>query len=121
VDLADIGETAPTFAALAVFASGTSTFRGIGHLRGHETDRLAALEREISTLGGNIQQTDDGLIIGPASLTGGRFRTYDDHRMATTGAIIGLRVPGVLVENIDTTAKTLPNFAHLWSTAIVGN
>ena len=121
VNLADIGETAPTFAALAVFASGTSTLRGIGHLRGHETDRLAALEREISTLGGNIQQTDDGLIIGPASLTAGRFRTYDDHRMATTGAIIGLRVPGVLVENIDTTAKTLPNFAHLWSTTIAGN
>jgi 3-phosphoshikimate 1-carboxyvinyltransferase len=121
VDLADIGETAPTMAALAVFASGTSTLRGIGHLRGHETDRLAALEREISTLGGNIQQTDDGLIIGPASLTAGPFRTYDDHRMATTGAIIGLRVSGVQVENIDTTAKTLPNFTHLWSTAIVGD
>lgn len=120
VDLADIGETAPTMAALAVFASGTSTLRGIGHLRGHETDRLAALEREISGLGGAIQQTEDGLIIGPASLKGGHFHSYDDHRMATTGAIIGLRVPDVLVENIGTTAKTLPNFAHLWSTAIVG-
>lgn len=120
VDLADIGETAPTMTALAVFASGTSTLRGIGHLRGHETDRLAALEREISGLGGAIQQTDDGLIIGPSTLGGGHFRTYDDHRMATTGAIIGLRVSGVLVENIDTTAKTLPNFAQLWSAAIVG-
>lgn len=121
VDLADIGETAPTMAALAVFAGGTSTLRGIGHLRGHETDRLAALEREISSLGGNIQQTDDGLVIGPATLDGGHFHSYDDHRMATTGAIIGLRVPGVFVENIGTTAKTLPNFTHLWSAVTVGD
>lgn len=121
VDLADIGETAPTMAALAVFATGTSELRGIGHLRGHETDRLAALEREISALGGAIQQTDDGLIIEPATLQGGNFHSYDDHRMATTGAIIGLRVPGVLVENIDTTAKTLPNFAELWATVVTGS
>lgn len=121
VDLSDIGETAPTMAALAVFAAGTSSLRGIDHLRGHETDRLAALEREISALGGIIQQTDDGLTIAPATLRAGNFHSYDDHRMATTGAIIGLKVPGVLVENIDTTAKTLPNFAELWATAVAGS
>lgn len=121
VDLSEIGETAPTMAALAVFASGTSSLRGIDHLRGHETDRLAALEHEISALGGMIRQTDDGLTIEPATLRGGNFHSYDDHRMATTGAIIGLRVPGVLVENIDTTAKTLPNFAEMWATTVAGS
>lgn len=120
VDLADIGETAPTMAAIALFASGPSTLRGIAHLRGHETDRLAALEKEISNLGGSIQQTEDGLIIEPAPLYEGTFHTYHDHRMATTGAIIGLRVPGVMVENIQTTSKTLPNFTELWTSAIAG-
>lgn len=114
VDLSDIGETAPTMAAIAVFADGQSVLRGIGHLRGHETDRLAALEREISGLGGAVEQTDDGLIITARELHGGRFHTYDDHRMATTGAIIGLRIPEILVENIDTTAKTLPAFTRMW-------
>jgi 3-phosphoshikimate 1-carboxyvinyltransferase len=120
VDLADIGETAPTMAAIALFASGPSTLRGIAHLRGHETDRLAALETEISNLGGMIQQTNDGLTIKPAPLHGGRFQTYHDHRMATTGAIIGLRVPEVMVENIHTTSKTLPNFTELWTSATTG-
>lgn len=115
MDLSDIGETAPTMAAIATFADGPSVLRGIGHLRGHETDRLAALEKEIGGLGCVIEATDDGLHIQPADLHGGSFRTYDDHRMATTAAIIGLKVPGVLVENIATTAKTLPDFPVLWS------
>lgn len=121
IDLADIGETAPTIAAIALFAEGTSTLRGIAHLRGHETDRLAALEEEISGLGGEIEQTSDGLIIKPSRLRGGPFHTYHDHRMATTGAIIGLRVPDVLVENVGTTGKTLPNFPSLWVSATQGN
>jgi 3-phosphoshikimate 1-carboxyvinyltransferase len=115
MDLSDIGETAPTMVAIATFADGPSTLRGIGHLRGHETDRLAALEREISGLGGLIEATADALRIQPADLHEGSFHTYDDHRMATTAAIIGLKVPGVLVENIATTAKTLPDFPALWS------
>lgn len=119
VDLSEIGETAPSFAAMAVFADGPSLLRGIGHLRGHETDRLAALETELSNLGVAVEQTEDGLRIEPAPLRGGRFHSYEDHRMATTGAIIGLRVPGVEVENIDTTAKTLPGFPSRWS-ALVG-
>jgi 3-phosphoshikimate 1-carboxyvinyltransferase len=120
VDLSDIGETAPTMTAICAFASGPCTLRGIAHLRGHETDRLAALEREITSLGGSIQQTEDGLEIEPSAMRGGNFHSYDDHRMATTGAIIGLRVPGVVVENIDTTAKTLPDFAELWATTVLG-
>ena len=91
--------------------------RGIGHIRGHETDRLAALG-EIAGLGGSITQTSDGLRIEPSTLRAGTFHTYDDHRMATTAAIIGARVEGIDVENIETTAKTLPDFANLWSAVI---
>lgn len=120
VDLADIGETAPTMAAIAVFADGTSTLRGISHLRGHETDRLAALECEINSLGGAVTQTDDGLTIEAKPLRGGRFHTYHDHRMATTGAVIGLRVPDLLVQDVATTSKTLPNFPALWASTIQG-
>ena len=117
-DLRDVGELTPTLAALAALARTPSRFHGIAHLRGHETDRLAALVREINALGGNAEETSDGLHITPAALHGGRFHTYADHRMATAGAIIGLGVPGVEVEDIDTTSKTLPGFVDRW-TALV--
>ena len=100
-------------------AATPSRLRGISHLRGHETDRLAALVAEINALGGNAEETEDGLIITPAPLHGGVFHSYHDHRMATAGAIIGLAVPGVEVENIATTAKTMPNFPAMWA-AMVG-
>ncbi len=119
VDLREISEVSPTIAALACFADGTSTLRGIGHIRGHETDRLAALAKEINGLGGDVTETDDGLIIKPKPLHGGVFGTYDDHRLATTAAIFGLVVPGVLVENIATTAKTMPTFVNLWESLLV--
>ncbi len=118
IDLSAIGETAPSMAAIACFAEQPSVLRGIGHIRGHETDRLAALEREINQLGGAVSQTDDGLRIEPTELQPGEFATYDDHRMATTAAIIGLRVPGVEIENIGTTAKTIPDFTGLWTSII---
>jgi 3-phosphoshikimate 1-carboxyvinyltransferase len=114
LDLSDVGELAPTIAALAALADSPSRLRGISHLRGHETDRLAALTAEINGLGGDVSETDDGLEIRPRPLHSGRFRTYHDHRMATAGAIIGLRVPGVEVEDIATTAKTLPEFERRW-------
>jgi 3-phosphoshikimate 1-carboxyvinyltransferase len=114
-DLADAGELAPTVAALAALADGPSQLRGIGHIRGHETDRLAALATEINGLGGDVGETPDGLVVRPRPLRGGLFRTYGDHRMATAGALLGLRVPGVLVEDVETTAKTLPGFTGLWS------
>lgn len=118
VDLSDVGELTPTIAALASLASGDSRLRGIAHLRGHETDRLAALAAEINALGGQVTETDDGLVISPRPLHGGFFRTYDDHRMATAGAIIGLAVDGVSVENIETTAKTMPDFIERWATLV---
>ena len=113
-DLHDVGELTPTVAALAALADGPSILRGIAHLRGHETDRLAALTTEIVRLGGRAVETDDGIRIDPAPLHAGVWRSYADHRMATAGAIVGLRVPGVEVDDIGTTAKTLPGFEMLW-------
>lgn len=118
IDLHAGGELAPTVAALAALADSPSRLRGIAHLRGHETDRLAALATEITRLGGQVEQTSDGLVITPRPLHGGVFHTYHDHRMATAGAIIGLRVPGVEVENVETTAKTLPGFTGLWGSML---
>lgn len=114
-DLSGAGELTPTVAALAALAESPSHLRGIAHLRGHETDRLAALAKELGRLGGDVTETDDGLIIRPRPLHGGTFETYDDHRLATAAAVIGLRVPDVLVENVETTAKTLPDFTGLWT------
>lgn len=115
VDLHDVGELTPTVAALAVFATGPSYLRGIAHLRGHETDRLAALETEITGLDGDVEQTQDGLVIRPRRLSGGAWHAYADHRMATAGAIIGLLVSGIEVDDIGTTSKTLPDFTGMWS------
>jgi 3-phosphoshikimate 1-carboxyvinyltransferase len=113
-DLSAIGEITPTIVALCALANSPSVITGIGHLRGHETDRLAALAQEINALGGNIVEGPDQLVITPQLLTPGTFHTYEDHRMATAGAIIGLAVPGMFVENIDTTNKTLPDFPTRW-------
>lgn len=114
VDLSIGGELAPVIAALAALADSPSRLRGIAHLRGHETDRLKALAAEINRAGGDATETEDGLIINPAPLHGCFWETYEDHRMATAGAIIGLRVPGIVVENIETTSKTMPEFSKLW-------
>jgi 3-phosphoshikimate 1-carboxyvinyltransferase len=118
VDLHDVGELAPVLAAVCTRASGPSTLRGIAHLRLHETDRLAALARELSALGALVTELPDGLRIEPAPLHGARFATYDDHRLATTAAVLGLVVPGVTVEDIATTAKTLPDFVTRWRTML---
>lgn len=115
LDLGEAGELAPTVAAVCAVAGTPSRLRGIAHLRGHETDRLAALVAEINRLGGDAEETGDGLLIRPAPLHGGTFRSYEDHRMATAGAVLGLVVPDVRVENIATTAKTLPEFPRLWA------
>ncbi|MET0788225.1 MAG: 3-phosphoshikimate 1-carboxyvinyltransferase [Cellulomonas sp.] len=120
LDLHAAGEIAPTIAGLAALADSPTRLRGIAHLRGHETDRLAALAAEITRLGGQAEQTSDGLVITPRPLTGGTWRTYEDHRMATAGALVGLRVPGVEVEDVATTAKTLPDFVGLWGGMLAG-
>ena len=115
LDLSAVGELAPVLAAVAALASDPSKLRGIAHLRLHETDRLAALSREIGALGGDVRETDDGLDIRPRPLHGGPFATYDDHRLATAAAVLGLCVPGVEVADVGTTAKTLPTFVDLWT------
>ena len=115
VDLRGTGELAPTIAALAALADGPSHLTGIAHLRGHETDRLAAISTEITALGGECTVTDDGLLIEPRPLHGGTVRTYSDHRMATFAAILGLRIPGIAIEDVATTGKTLPGFVENWT------
>lgn len=122
-DLGEVGELTPTIAALAALAEGPTRLRGIGHLRGHETDRLAALATELGARGVAVTELPDGLAIEPrpvAQLQGGAWRAYADHRMATAGAIIGLRLPGVEVDDIDCTSKTLPDFAGMWTTMLAG-
>jgi len=121
IDLHDAAELTPTVAALAALASTPTWIRGVAHIRGHETDRIAALTTELGGLGSKVTETEDGLRIWPAALSGGRFRSYHDHRMATAGAIIGLRVPGVHVEDIGTTRKTLPDFVGLWRGMLDGS
>jgi len=117
-DLSDVGELVPTVAALAALAGAqghASTLTGIAHLRGHETDRLAALATEIRLLGGDAEETTDGLIIRPAPLHGTALHSYADHRMATFAAIVGLGVDGVSLDDVECTSKTLPGFTDLWA------
>jgi 3-phosphoshikimate 1-carboxyvinyltransferase len=115
IDLSIGGELAPVIAALAALADSPSRISGIAHLRGHETDRLAALTTEINRAGGQCKEIEDGLEIIPTELHSCDWLTYEDHRMATAGAIIALRVPGIRVEDIATTAKTMPDFTNLWN------
>jgi 3-phosphoshikimate 1-carboxyvinyltransferase len=119
VDLHDASELTPTVAAVAALAAGPSRIRGVAHIRGHETDRLAALAKEITGLGGDAEETEDGLEIRPAPLRGGPWRAYADHRMATAGALVGLVVPGVEVDDVACTSKTIPDFPGRWA-ALVG-
>ncbi|GAB3582267.1 3-phosphoshikimate 1-carboxyvinyltransferase [Amycolatopsis endophytica] len=114
LDLHEVGELTPVIAALLCFADGPSVISGVAHLRGHETDRLAALATELSALGAGVTETADGLAIAPAPLHGGVFHTYDDHRLVMAGAVLGLRVPGVAVENPATVGKTFPGFVDAW-------
>jgi 3-phosphoshikimate 1-carboxyvinyltransferase len=120
LDLSQLGELVPVVAALAALAPGRTTIRGVAHLRGHETDRLAALAAELGGLGADVRETADGLDLGPADLHGGVFATYDDHRLATAAAVVGLAVPGVRVVDVATTGKTLPGFVDLWDAMLSG-
>lgn len=120
LDLRAAAELATTVAALAVLADSPTRLRGIAHMRGHETDRLAALAAEITGLGGRAEQTSDGLVITPRPLHGGTWHSYADHRMATAGTLIGLGVPGVEVDDVATTAKTIPDFVGMWTAMLSG-
>jgi 3-phosphoshikimate 1-carboxyvinyltransferase len=118
-DLSDCTELVPALVALAALASTESTFSGIAHMRGQETDRLRALSAELTRLGGECHETPDGLRVVPRRLHGGLVQTYADHRMVMFAAVLGLAVDGVLVENVDTAAKTVPDFVSRW-TAMLG-
>ena len=120
IDLGDVGELTPVIAALASLADSPSYLRGIGHLRLHETDRLSALKNELTALGAQVIEEESALRINPMPMKAGVFRTYDDHRLATAGALIGLAVKGVEVENIETTRKTITDFPALWSQLLNG-
>lgn len=119
-DMSEAGELVPTIAAIAALATTPSEITGIAHLRGHETDRIKALVTEINRIGGNAQELEDGIAITPGKLTGGNWHTYGDHRMATAGAIIGLKVPGIEIEDISVTSKTMPEFPSLWLNMLAG-
>lgn len=120
LDMHDVGELTPAVAALCALAESPSHLYGIGHIRAHETDRLAALTTELTALGADVVEEADGLRIRPAPLHAGVFHTYADHRMAHAGVILGSAVPGIEVENIATTAKTFPDFAGAWTRFLAG-
>lgn len=115
IDLSAASELTPVIAAMAAVGNLPTTIRGVAHIRGHETDRLTALETELLWLGSATSQTPDGLAIEPRVLRGGEWRTYADHRMAHAGAVLGLLVDGVTLDDISCTAKTMPEFATLWA------
>lgn len=119
-DLSDVSELTPVVAALCALADGPSRLRGVAHIRGHETDRLAALAQELSKLGAGVEETPDGLAIRPRPLRGAAFETYHDHRMAHAAAVVGLVVPGVRLTDVACTSKTLPEFPALWSSMVTG-
>jgi 3-phosphoshikimate 1-carboxyvinyltransferase len=114
-DLHDVSELTPVLAALCAQADGESRLSGVAHIRGHETDRLAALRTELTAVGAEVRETEDGLVIRPAPLTAGRWHAYADHRMAQAGAVLGLAVPGLVVDDISSTTKTMADFPGLWA------
>jgi 3-phosphoshikimate 1-carboxyvinyltransferase len=122
-DLRDIPELCLPLTAVAALASGPSTFTGVGHTRAQETDRLAAIAKEVNALGGDVTEMPDGLHIRPRPLhapAGHAFASYDDHRMVMAGAVLGLGVPGVEVLNVATVGKTFPDFTTLWEELVRG-
>lgn len=118
LDLHDASELTPVVAAVAALADRTSHIRGVAHIRGHETDRLAALQTQLEGVGAHVTQTEDGLTIHPRLLGGNLWRTYADHRMAQAGALLGLVVTDVELDDISCTSKTMPEFERLWLTML---
>jgi 5-enolpyruvylshikimate-3-phosphate synthase len=119
-NLGEVSELTLVIAALAALADSPSRLTGIGHIRGHETDRLAALARELERLGARVTELPDGVAIEPRPLTGAVFETYADHRMAHAAAVIGLAVPGVELSDVACTSKTMPDFPPLWAGMVSG-
>jgi 3-phosphoshikimate 1-carboxyvinyltransferase len=120
-DLSGVSELTPVLAALAALGDGPSRLRGVSHIRGHESDRLTALTRELGRLGAEVVEFDDGLEIRPRPLLGTRFETYADHRLAHAAAVIGLAVPGVVLSDVACTSKSMPGFPDLWARLVHGS
>ena len=120
LDLSAVSELTPTLVGLAALADQPSTFTGIGHIRTHETDRIAALTSNLRAIGCGAEELEDGIRIIPSPLHGGEWKSFHDHRIATTGALIGLRTPGIVVDDIGTTGKTMPQFVWLWQRMLAG-
>lgn len=118
--LSDVSELTPVLTALAAIADSPSKLHGVAHIRGHETDRVAALARELTRLGADVTEYHDGVEIRPRRLRGGLVETYDDQRMAHAAAVLGLAVPGVQLSDVACTSKTLPEFPALWSAMVEG-
>jgi 3-phosphoshikimate 1-carboxyvinyltransferase len=115
IDLRDASELTPVVAAVAALAADTSHIRGVAHIRGHETDRLAAIAAELEALGTKVRIHHDGLVIHPRLMGGGTWHTYADHRMAQAGALLGLVVEDVVLDDVACTDKTMPEFVPLWN------
>lgn len=114
-DLSEVGELTPVLAALCALADGPSRLTGIAHLRGHETDRLQALDEVLTAVGAQVTQLPDGLEITPGPRRAAELDSYADHRMVMAAAVLGLAVPGVVVRDPGTVAKTLPDFTDRWA------
>jgi len=120
-DLSEVSELTPVVAALAALADGPSALRGVAHIRGHETDRIAALATELGKVGAGIVEHPDGLEITPGPLRAAVIETYADHRMAHAGAVLGLAVEGIRLTDVACTSKTLPEFPELWADLVTGS
>ena len=118
IDLSDAAELTPVVAALAACATGPSIIRGVGHIRGHETNRIAALATELTAIGAEVTEREDGLRIDPGPPRPATFRTYADHRMVMAAGVLSLAVPGLVIEDPATVGKTLPDFTTLWESMI---
>ena len=119
-DLRDVAELTPVLTALAALADSPSRFTGVAHIRRHETDRLAALAKELNGLGGDVEELPDGLVVRPRRLTGAVMDSYEDHRIAMAWAVLGLGVPGVEIRDVATTRKTVPDFVGSWTRMLAG-
>jgi 3-phosphoshikimate 1-carboxyvinyltransferase len=118
-DLGQVGELTPVLAALCALADGPSRLTGIAHLRGHETDRLQALDEVLTAVGAHVEQLADGLVVEPGPRRAARVDSYADHRMVMAAAVLGLAVPGVEVADPGAVTKTLPDFRERWE-ALLG-
>jgi 3-phosphoshikimate 1-carboxyvinyltransferase len=106
----NISDTAQTLAAVAVFADSPTTIRNVGHMRHKETDRITAIVNELNRAGIQAEEFDDGLHITPGTPQPAQIQTYDDHRMAMSYSLLGLRSPGIQILDPGCTSKTYPRY-----------